>query len=288
VFAAIQRGCGDLGSLSRMYPRNAPLTETTWQFEGVMSNVPMGIALYDSSKKLAFCNQMYRDLYGFQRDTQLLGKTADELTRMRLDAGVFGDVSHAEFLRARSENMERMDTWQQTLRDGRVIEVKQTGVANGRVVITHTDVTAREKLLAELELQNANLEITIGNIGHGICLLDRDLQVILANDLYADLYGLTPEEVRPGVQLCDIVRRRVQNGLIVDGTAEDRIFKFRKMLFKNAVAEFVDERKCGHKIRVRYRRLDRGGWVVTHQDITESENLRKRLDSALNNVAQGI
>ena len=51
------------------------------------------------------------------------------------------------------------------------------------------------------------------NMSQGLCLFDAEQRVVLANGRYAEIYGLTPEQVKPGTTLRQILEARAANGV---------------------------------------------------------------------------
>ena len=58
-------------------------------------------------------------------------------------------------------------------------------------------LTEHEQDLAE---KNAQLDAALANMVQGLCLLDADQKVVVANQRYAEIYSLTPEEIKPGLR----------------------------------------------------------------------------------------
>ena len=85
------------------------------------------------------------------------------------------------------------------LADGRVIHVTYRRTANGGLVITHEDITAREQLNAtaraaasllkaqeeRLKAQNVQLDAALNNMVQGLAMFDADMRIVIANDRYA-------------------------------------------------------------------------------------------------------
>ena len=84
---------------------------------------------------------------------------------------------------------------------------------------------------AELQAQNLRFDTALKNMAHGLCMFDRNERLIVCNERYAEIYGLTPELAKPGVTLRAILEARVAgpNGpLHADGYVEDRLAEVRK------------------------------------------------------------
>ena len=101
------------------------------------------------------------------------------------------------------------------LSDGRSISVLRRPMPDGGLVSTHEDVTVRENLSARLEEQNGllrqreeelrawnlRLDAALKNMSQGLCLYDAEQRVVIANSRFAEIYGLTPDQVKPGTTL---------------------------------------------------------------------------------------
>lgn len=67
---------------------------------------------------------------------------------------------------------------------------------------------SQRKLISEkLRLRSA-----IANMPHGVCMFGADKKLVIANDAYSTMYGLSPEQAKPGTTLDAILRARVAIG----------------------------------------------------------------------------
>ena len=51
-------------------------------------------------------------------------------------------------------------------------------------------------------------------------MFDAEQRVVFANERYAEIYGLTPEQMKPGTTLRQIVEHRIANGLFAGANPE--------------------------------------------------------------------
>ena len=106
-------------------------------------------------------------------------------------------------------------------------------------------------------------------------MFDAEQRVVTCNSRYAQMYGLTMEQVQPGTTLQEIIQLRVANGLYADG-GPDEYMRERVAPIAGAVQ---------HHPRAERRPLDchsppadaGGGWVTTHEDITEHRRREARI-----------
>jgi diguanylate cyclase (GGDEF)-like protein/PAS domain S-box-containing protein len=138
----------------------------------------------------------------------------------------------------------------------------------------------------ELREQNVKFETALSNMTQGLAMFDAEQRVIVANERYAKMYGLSLEQVKPGTTLHEILENRVANGIYACATPHEYIKQ--RLAISDGPSSKILKLNDGRTIANTGRPMAQGGWVTTHEDITEREKLKDRLDSALNNMAQGL
>jgi diguanylate cyclase (GGDEF)-like protein/PAS domain S-box-containing protein len=121
--------------------------------------------------------------------------------------------------------------------------------------------------------QKRLLDIAAGNITQGLCMFDADGRLQVANQRYSELYHLAPGRIGPGDTLHDLLTARAETGTF-SGDPAAYVAERMAALRSGAVStESIVELADGRTIKMINRPLPGGGWVATHEDITE---LRKR------------
>ena len=134
-----------------------------------------------------------------------------------------------------------------------------------------------ERTIAALEAQNLQFAVVLESISQGICLLDAWQRVVVCNRRYADLYGLEPEHVRPGTSLREILERRVVIGSVPVMPLADYL-KWVDRLALTSVPDISSvELSDGRIIEIRHQPMLGGGWVSTHEDVTEARRAVSRI-----------
>ncbi len=138
---------------------------------------------------------------------------------------------------------------------------------------------ARKRLLSEsrakVRIQYERLSAAIESIPQGLCLIDADSRLLMSNSRFMSLYQLSPDDLRVGTSLTDVMAACSANGatpLGGDGEPGDlrsSIFQ-RQLLLLN----FRNERT----IMIRTARTPEGGWVSVHEDITERRQQEKQIE----------
>jgi NO-binding membrane sensor protein with MHYT domain/methyl-accepting chemotaxis protein len=125
---------------------------------------------------------------------------------------------------------------------------------------------------------NAQLATALNNMPQGLCMFDGVLQLVICNDRYRSLYDLKPEQTMPGTPLRKLLETRRQNGnFVVD--IDTYIASAKQSISRGELFGTVIEIK-GRSISVSNRPMPGGGWVATHEDITERQQRSKLLDRA--------
>jgi diguanylate cyclase (GGDEF)-like protein len=129
---------------------------------------------------------------------------------------------------------------------------------------------------AELQAQNLRFDAALKNMAHGLCMFDSDQRLIVCNERYSDIYGLTPALVKPGATLRSILEARVAgpNGpLRGDGYVEARLADVRKREPYDIEVTMRD----GRVFAVNHRPMPEGGSVAIHQDITAQKRAESQI-----------
>jgi methyl-accepting chemotaxis protein len=120
------------------------------------------------------------------------------------------------------------------------------------------------------------LEIALNNMTQGVVMFDTAGRLVVCNERYMAMYGLSAEIVKPGATLVDIVRHRFKTGSLQRDPAE-YCAELMQNMTAGKVVSFVTEAADGRAISVVNRAIPGGGyWVGTHDDITERRSAEKR------------
>jgi diguanylate cyclase (GGDEF)-like protein/PAS domain S-box-containing protein len=143
----------------------------------------------------------------------------------------------------------------------------------------HILATAAELKRSKQSLEQSNLllQTALKNMAHGLCMFDSDQRLVVCNERYGEMYGLGPEQVKPGTTLRSILEARVRAGMSPQDTEQyiearlDEVAKRLPYYVENVLRD-------GHIYAVSHRPMPEGGWVATHIDITEQRHAEQELD----------
>ena len=132
-------------------------------------------------------------------------------------------------------------------------------------------------LVRHFRRQSLQLDAALNNLSQGVSMYDADQRLILSNNRYAEIFGLSPDMTKPGVAWRDELADRVARGLYPRSDAAALIGEGLATAAANrpssAIAELVD----GRLLASYFQPMSGGGFVVTVEDITERMRAEKRI-----------
>ena len=106
-------------------------------------------------------------------------------------------------------------------------------------------------------------------LGLGVCVFDGEQRLALANRAYTEIYRLSPEQVRAGMTLADIVALRERVHTVPTMAARDYVAWRRRVAQTTERFDSEVELRDGRTIAIAHQPVAGGGWVSTHEDVTE-------------------
>jgi diguanylate cyclase (GGDEF)-like protein/PAS domain S-box-containing protein len=142
--------------------------------------------------------------------------------------------------------------------------------ALGRLLTASFEVVERElrARIAALEAHVPRYQTAIDNISTGVCFFDGEERLILSNRRYAEMYHLAHEQIQPGATLREIVELRAAAGTGAM-VADDYLSSYVPSSSGEEARIWTDGLKDGRTIQIRHQQMPGGGWVSTHEDISE-------------------
>ena len=125
----------------------------------------------------------------------------------------------------------------------------------------------------ELEIAKAQTDAAVNNITQGICMFDSAQRLVVCNAQYLEMYGLPPDLIKPGCSFREILEYRKSLG-----NASDNAVQVLQGKIFSHTATLPD----GRIIAVVVKPTLDGGWVATHEDITE----RHRTEALIAHMAR--
>jgi diguanylate cyclase (GGDEF)-like protein len=268
------------------------IEEANARFDIATSHMNQGLALFDADQRLILCSERYASIFGLTLAQVKPGTTLQEIRALRLAHGVFARVLPDGYLSRRADNtaFSRIDE----LSDGRFVLIQCNPTADGGWVTTHEDVTARQRLERQaaeqavqlrrqeesLRVQNMRFKAALEHMGDGLCMFDAEEKLVVCNDRFGRMYKLPPELLQVGAPHRDIVAYQVKAGVLAGETTElaaERKIEALSQLPRDTPTSRIEELANGKLIRVTRQPLEGGGWVATHEDVTDRHHHEARI-----------
>jgi diguanylate cyclase (GGDEF)-like protein/PAS domain S-box-containing protein len=125
-----------------------------------------------------------------------------------------------------------------------------------------------------LMLEKQRLDRAVNNMTQGLLLFDASQRLVVCNERYIEMYGLSAEVVKPGCSFRDIIAHRKATGSFTGDVDQYVARVLRDIHVRNSM---VVDTSDGRSIQIVNEPLGDGGWVATHEDITERRRTEERI-----------
>ena len=134
----------------------------------------------------------------------------------------------------------------------------------------------QEQYQQAIDRARRKLDIAVSNMSQGLLLFDASKRVVVANRRYIEMYGLSSDVVKPGCAFRDLLHHRQDSGSFF-GDVDKYCTDLDAELAQGKMTSLTTRIPGGRLIRVVNQPLSEGGWVATHDDITEQQNIEETL-----------
>jgi NO-binding membrane sensor protein with MHYT domain len=124
---------------------------------------------------------------------------------------------------------------------------------------------------------NRLISTALNNMSQGLAMFDASARLILVNDRYREIYGLSEDQARPGRTLRELISQRAQAGTFSDDV-ETYVAGIQRQISLGKRVEKAIAMSDGRIVFVTFWPTQDGGWVSSHQDITEQQREHEERD----------
>ncbi len=128
----------------------------------------------------------------------------------------------------------------------------------------------------ERKRSEQTLTTAVNNMNQGLLLFDSSGRLVVCNQRYIEMYRLSPDVVRPGCSFRDIIAHRKETGSF-NGDVDEHCDALLRGIADGHIAREVVETGDGRSIQLLRQPLANGGWVVTHEDVSERRRSEERI-----------
>jgi len=128
----------------------------------------------------------------------------------------------------------------------------------------------------ELRAQNLRFDAALNNMSQALLMFDSSARLVISNHRYQEMYALSSDIVNPGCPLRELLQHRRDNGTFSDDP-DSYIESLMTVLAQGKTWGGLMELPDGRTISVLNHPMAGGGWVATHEDITERRRAEKQI-----------
>jgi diguanylate cyclase (GGDEF)-like protein len=267
--------------------RETALAQHNMRFHAAVNNMAHGLAMFDAEQRLVVCNEMFATMYGLPPELVEPSTPIAAISAYRRAAGLAAANENSDALLEAhlktSREQGRSVRFVENER-GRLIAVTHQPMSDGGWVSTHQDITEqrrREDVIrthtVELEIQNIRFDAAINNMLHGLSMFDTENRLIVCNRQYAELYGLPERLTRPGTSFWDMLEYGEATGMVAITDPEARYKTLTAVIEAGRPAKNNFKMQNGRVIAVMHQPMKGGGWIATHEDVTEQHRSEEHI-----------
>jgi diguanylate cyclase (GGDEF)-like protein len=124
--------------------------------------------------------------------------------------------------------------------------------------------------------QQLLLDTVLNNMSQGVLMFDADARLVFCNQRYIEMYGLSSAVVMPGCGLRDLLDHRKAVGAFC-GDPEDYIVELLEDIALGKTSNDISEAADGRVFSIVRKPIAGGGWIATHEDITDRQRAEERI-----------
>jgi diguanylate cyclase (GGDEF)-like protein/PAS domain S-box-containing protein len=120
------------------------------------------------------------------------------------------------------------------------------------------------------------LQTVLNNMSQGVLMFDSETRLTFCNQRYLELYGLSSEIVKPGCHLRELLKHRIELGNF-SGDADEYVARLKSGIAEGKTFNNVVNLPDGRAFSVVNKPIPGGGWLATHEDVTERQRSEDRI-----------
>jgi len=128
-----------------------------------------------------------------------------------------------------------------------------------------------------IERERDQLHAAVNNLPIGLVMFDADKRVLIVNDSYRQMYDLSRAVTARGRHLRDMLEERLATDNIEGADRAGYIERILKLVEQKDSSTRLVELSDGRTFNILHHPVAGGGWIGTHEDVTEREKLNSQL-----------
>jgi diguanylate cyclase (GGDEF)-like protein/PAS domain S-box-containing protein len=262
------------------------LRRTNAQIQAVIDNFPGGITVVDGDLHMLSCNEGFRELLDLPDRLFADGMpNLVDIFRFNAARGEYGPGDPEEIVARITDRARQPEphVFERTRPNGVTLEVRGMPVPGGGFVTTYTDVSERRRvqdLIIEksrlAERRSEELQITLAHMNQGLSVFDPEGRLAVWNSRYIELFGIDEDDIQVGITFGALLGRQKADG---NFTGSPHVYE---AAIRAAMARGEDHRatntmRNGRVVATVHSPTPDGGWVSTHDDVTDAVRAAERI-----------
>jgi diguanylate cyclase (GGDEF)-like protein len=157
-----------------------------------------------------------------------------------------------------------------------ILAVAIAGVAATLVIGGLIVAISDRRSSLRLGVRNMQFDAALNNIGQGLSMFGADCRLLLWNENYQRMYRIPAGKIRPGLTVQQLFELREAAGTIFKGP-DQYVVDLHVAIESQLPLERTNELLDGRTVYVTSRPMQNGGWVSTHEDISERLSSEARI-----------
>src|SRR5260370_21208977 len=131
--------------------------------------------------------------------------------------------------------------------------------------------------LARAQAKIRRLADALDYMSQGLCMFDATGRIVVCNRQFLRMYKLSPAVVKPGCNLRELIEHRKQTGLFAGDPAQ-YCKEIMDGIAAGKISKHIVPASDGRIVHAVNAPTPEGGWVSTHEDVTEQQLLQRQRD----------
>jgi len=257
------------------------LAEKQAQLHLALDNMPGGMFMVDKDLRFLLANAQYSELFDFPKGLLAEGRDLNGMVRFQAERGDYGADARIDELA--KEVRDRFTSgeshiYERRLASGRVLEVHVAPTPTGGAVAA--DITERKLAEQELAAKEAQLRIALDHMPGGIKVVDSDLNYLLFNSKYSELYDFPDGVLQQGGPMRDELRYQAERGDLGPGDKEAAVERVIDFYRQREGGSYERSLPDGRVLETSMAPTPDGHYVTILTDITERKRAQEDLQQS--------
>ncbi|MER8571842.1 EAL domain-containing protein [Mesorhizobium sp. M1338] len=254
------------------------LREQNERFLAAVENMSHGLCMFDADERMIICNGNYINIFCLDAKVIRPGIRFLDILRHSVDMGIASESADELYaIRKPYIDQAKPSTYEETLSDGRIINISHRPLALGGWVSIYEDITEQRRAEQELKEQHRRFDAALANMSQGLLMYDADGKMIVRNGRFLELYNVTAADFPLGTTHRDALERLLELGIYTKIDVDSEVAKTEACLVAGKMHSAYRHLSDGRTILVTRQPMGGGGWVATFDDVTERRRAEERM-----------